>query len=139
MAAFEFKLEGVLEQRRSAERQRQGELAAAQRRLLSLQHDLRVATGAASLADMNLRGRVDPRLLLEHARYAQAMRRRTRALREQLADAMRQVSVAQLALTEAAKQRKVLEKLWENQQTAWTVLERRREAMAADDLAQRRD
>jgi flagellar export protein FliJ len=137
MAHFVFKLEGVLEQRRTVERQRQRDVAEAQRDVMRLERELHDATIAAAEGSIELRGPIDARLLLAQARFESAMRAKVQALKEQVEAARLALSNAQAALTEAAKQRKVLEKLRENQGAAWAQRQRRREAQASDEVAQR--
>ena len=135
MRRFVFKLEGVLEQRKSAEQQRQRDLAEAQRQILVIEKELTAATEVEKSSAITLRGRIDPRVLATHVRFSQIMRQKLSKLREQLDAARKDLTVAHAALIEAAKQRKVLEKLQEKQQARFDEEQRRHEAAAQDDIA----
>ena len=137
MRRFVFKLEGVLEQRRQAERQRQRELAQTQRRIMMLQHDLEDVAAQEKLGSTPLRGRVDPRTLAMQVRFWQVMHQKLDGLREQLDAARSELASAQAALVESSKQRKVIEKLQEKQQARWLAEQQKRETAANDEVAQR--
>lgn len=136
MRKFVFKLEGLLEQRRHAETCCQRALAEAQRQMMGIEEEIdRVAVTEKS-AQVPLRGRIDPRALAVQVRFSQMMREKLSTLRGQLADARIELATAQATLVEAGKQRKVLEKLQEKQQAKFAEEQGRRDAGAADDLAQ---
>jgi flagellar export protein FliJ len=109
MARFTFKLEAVLEQ-----------LAAVSR------------TSAAELRS----GRLSAAALAAHQRFILSIRHKSAALKGGLGGAERDLHDAQAALTEAAKQRKVMEKLREREHAKWAEQQRRRDAQEADDVAQ---
>jgi flagellar FliJ protein len=135
VAKFTFKLEGVLEQRKHAERHRQRELATAQHKLLRLQADVDAlaAVNRASAADLRA-GALSAAALAAHQRFATAMRQKTTVLNKQITEARGEVDRIQLLLVEAAKQRKIMEKLRERELARWTDLQRKRDAADADDL-----
>jgi len=133
---FTFKLEGVLEQRKNAERQRQRDVAAAQQMLLKLQAELDALAAVSRSSAMELRsGRLSAAALAAHQRFILSMRHKSKALRQQQGVAERELHDAQAALTEAAKQRKVMEKLREREHVKWAEMQRRRDAQEADDVA----
>src|SRR5204863_212751 len=66
---------------------------------------------------------------------AAAARQKGGTLQRSLADAKRDLATVQHALIEAAKQRKVMEKLREREQSRWLEQERRREQVEADEIA----
>src|SRR5215213_4213112 len=113
MPTFVFKLDAVLRQRAQGEKQRQRDLATAQRRLAALHSKLAAAENALRDAAGEIRehsiGRIDPKMLAAGGRYMIAMREKAAGLRASLVESTREVKHAQVALTEAAKQRKVLE------------------------------
>ena len=137
MAKFTFKLAGVLEHRRQVERQRQRELAVAQQTVLALQAELDAlgAVKRASSGQLRRRGHLSAAALAAHQRFASAMRQKASSLSRQMADARRLLEDAQVNLLEAAKQRKIMEKLREREQARWEETERRREAAEADEIA----
>jgi flagellar export protein FliJ len=65
------------------------------------------------------------------------MRQKQSTLGRQIAEAQLEMDVAQSALLEAAKQRKVMEKLREREQTRWQAAQRRREQVEADEVTAR--
>ena len=133
---FTFKLEAVLEQRKHVERQRQREVAAAQQRVLSAQAEVDALAAVKRASAKDLRsGSLTPATLAAHQRFAAATRQKGATLRHSLADAKRDLAAAQHALIEAAKQRKVMEKLREREQSRWLEQERRREQVEADEIA----
>ena len=134
---FTFKLEAVLEQRKHVERQRQREVAAAQQRVLSVQAELdaMAAVKRASAKDLRSGSPLSAATLAAHQRFAAATRHKGAVLRHSLADARRELATAQHTLLEAAKQRKVMEKLREREQSRWAEQMRRREQAEADEIA----
>ncbi len=136
MARFTFKLDGVLEQRKNAERQRQRDVAAAQQSLLKLQAELDALAAVSRRSAIELRsGRLSAAALAAHQRFILSMRHKAKSLKQQHAGAERELRDAQAALTEAAKQRKVMEKLREREHAKWAEVQRRRDAQEADDVA----
>jgi flagellar FliJ protein len=136
MARFVFKLEGVLDQRRHVEQQRQRDLAEAQLQILAIEREVEKAAASQESASVPLRGRIDPRTLAVQVRFSQVMRQKLSQLRHHLAAARDDLATAQAALIEASKQRKVLEKLHEKQQARWAEEQQRREAAAHDEMNQ---
>jgi flagellar FliJ protein len=137
MKTFVFRLQSVLEQRHNVERQRQRDLAQAQRTFLAIEAEITAARESFRLAEAKLSGRVDARVLLLQARYQSAMRHKLARLTSQAEIARRDVTAAQATLVEAAKQRKVLEKLRENQQARFDAEQRKRETFENDDATRR--
>ncbi|MEA2735201.1 MAG: flagellar protein FliJ, partial [Humisphaera sp.] len=136
MPRFTFKLEGVLEQRKHAERQRQRDVAAAQHKLLKLQAELDALAAVSRTSAIELRSsRLSAAALAAHQRFILSMRHKARTLKQQYSDGERELNDAQTALTEAAKQRKVMEKLREREHAKWAEAQRRRDAQEADDIA----
>ena len=136
MPRFTFKLEGVLEQRKNAERQRQRDVATAQHLLLKLQAEIDALAAVSRSSAIELRsGRLSAAALAAHQRFVLSMRHKAGALKQQRADAERELRDAQAALTEAAKQRKVMEKLREREHAKWAEQQRRRDAQDADEVA----
>ena len=136
MRRFVFKLDGLLEQRRRAEEQRQRDLAEVQKQILTIEGEVDRASDAEKSSSLPLRGRVDPRTLATHVRFSQVMRQKLSHLRAQLSAAKEGLLTAQTALVEASKQRKVLEKLQEKQQARWLAEQQRHESAAHDDVSQ---
>jgi flagellar FliJ protein len=139
MAKFIFPLDGVLRQRKHVEEQRQRELAVVQAELVSLEAELRTMdrTVKESLTDLRtnrLVGQLDMAFLAAHRRYALAMHRKAMALAQKMVAAKTRADSARSALLEAAKQRKIIEKLRENRKVRWADDIARRETAALDEI-----
>jgi flagellar protein FliJ len=140
MAKFNFQLEGVLRHRRRFEQERQRDYAVAQAQKTKAHEalktlDERVQQAAKDLRDNHLIGEIDLSFLAAHRRFMQAMQRQGLALMQEYQLAIKKVAVAQAALAEAAKQRKILEKLRERQQTRWADALARKELEQLDEVA----
>ena len=138
MARFEFQLEGVLRHRQRVEKERMRDLALAQTEMSRLEAELNalnleVRQSTGDVRD-RLVGRLDMTYLAAHRRYMLGMQRKAVALAQKMAAQQRLVDDARKALTEAAKQRKILEKLRERQQQRWAADQALREAHDLDEL-----
>lgn len=138
MARFVFKLRAVLKQRRWVERQRQGELAVAQRavqateaELARLEQEVRDANDFARQALQV--GRVNVGLLSQHRLYLVGAGQRMHELAQRVAQARREMSSAQQRLAEATKQRRVIEMLRDRQLQQWKAEQDRRELAVLDE------
>jgi flagellar FliJ protein len=147
MAKFVFNLDAVLRQRLLAEQERQRDLAVHQGEMVRLQGELKalndsIQSSAADLKDNRLTGPIDVAFLAAHRRYSVAMQRRGMQLVQDMARQQRKVDDAQRLLAEAAKDRKVMEKLREKQYERWRAEQASKELAATDEvgmqLAQRR-
>lgn len=139
MAQFEFQLEGVLRHRERLEKDRQRDLAAAQAEMVRLNAELQalnqgVQQSTADVRDHHLVGRLDMGFLAAHRRYMLGMQRKVIAVAEKMGQQQVAVDAARRALTEASKERKILEKLKERQQQRWAAGLARREAGELDEL-----
>lgn len=139
MARFEFKLEGVLRHRLNVERGRQRELALAQAQMQRLEGALRALDVAAREATDDLRsnqlfGRLDMGFIAAHRRFVAAMQQKAMAVVKEMAALQPQLDAARVALAEAAKQRKIIEKLKEKQQERWRAEISRKEAEELDEI-----
>src|SRR5688500_16988622 len=95
---FTFKLEGVLEQRKNAERQRQRGVATAQQALLRLQAELDALAAVSRASAAALRSsRLSAAALAAHQRFIVSMRHKAAALKQQHAETERELSDAQAA------------------------------------------
>ena len=136
MPRFTFKLEGVLEQRKNAELARQRDVAVAQQKVLTLRAEIDALAAVARASAVELRsGQLSASALAAHQRFNLSVRHKLAALREQHVAAEREVADARGALTEASKQRKVMEKLREREHARWLEAQRRRELAEADEVA----
>ena len=140
MARFVFKLETVLRHRERIEQERQRELAVVQAELTRLQAAVRgiedeMQRSTADVRDNHLVGKLNMAYLAAHRRYMLGMQRKGMDLVEQVNAQQQKVNEARAALAEASKQKKILEKLRERQQAAWSADLARSDAGAADELA----
>src|SRR4051812_30104701 len=139
MARFVFRLETVLRQRKRAEQEAQRELAHRQAKLVGLQTDLQaldqgLRKAADDVRDNHLTGKLDLNFLAAHRRFVNAMQRQGLNLVQKIAAAQRSVDEARGLLAEAAKQRKVIEKLREKQLARWNDEQSRKETAAMDEI-----
>jgi flagellar FliJ protein len=142
MARFVFKLEGVLRHRANIEQQRRRELATVEAQMASLEAQLRALDAAVRASETDLRenrlvGRLDMAFLAAHRRYAISMQRKAMATAQKMAGMQRQLETARQNLAEAAKQRKIIEKLRDRQLTRWKAEQARHELMELDEIAMR--
>jgi len=139
MSKFIFQLDGVLRQRKHVEEQRQLELAAAQAELTALEGELRamdrsVQDSTADLRNNRLVGQLDMAFLAAHRRYTLAIQRKAMVLAQKMVAVKTRADAARKALLEAAKQRKIIEKLRENRKARWDDDLARRETAALDEI-----
>ena len=139
MPKFVFNLEPVLRHRLHVEQERQRELAAAQAEMTRLQRELKSLNDAlqASSSEMkagHLTGTLDVNYLAAHRRYTVAMQRAGQVIVQDMARQQRKVDEAQRLFSEAAKERKVLEKLRERQREGWEAEVRRKELAELDEV-----
>ncbi len=134
MARFVFQLEGVLRHRRNLERDRQRELAEREKDVQAVKAEVeRLNTEVRDVtADVraHLSGRLDLEFLTAHRRFMLAMQRRGIDLVQRLREAQKRSDETRLLLAEAARQRKVIEKLRENHFERW------RANLAAKEMAE---
>jgi len=139
MPRFKFQLEGVLEHRKNIEEEKQRALAmvfAEMQRLKIELSDLdQVARGAvADLRQNRLTGPLDMSFLAAHRRFTGSVQRKALAIAQKMALVQRQIDEARAALAEAAKQRKIIEKLRERQLERWQSQQHRQEMDELDDI-----
>jgi flagellar FliJ protein len=139
MPKFVFSLESVLRHRTFVEQERLRDLAVAQAETTRLQGELKALNDAmqAGSQDMkanHLTGSLDVAYLAAHRRYTVATQRKGMMLVQEMARQQRKVNEAQRLLAEAAKERKVLEKLRERHQERWAQEVRRKELAELDEV-----
>ena len=142
MPKFVFQFDAVLRHRKTLEEQRQRELAVAQGEMARLQAELReidAATQGVStdVRDNRLTGTLDMAYLAAHRRFVLAMQRKALAVAQRMAAQQQVVDAARRALTEAAKQRKIMEKLRERQHERWKSEEAQKQLAELDEVRMR--
>lgn len=140
MAKFIFKLHGVLRHREMLEQEKQRAFALAQAEKAGAQAALKnldeaVQRALADLRANHLTGSLNLSFLAAHRRFMMAMQRQGLELMAKLQEAQKKVDAVQAELAEAAKQRKVMEKLRERQQSRWAQEIGRKEAAQMDEMA----
>jgi flagellar FliJ protein len=142
MAHFVFALEGVLRQRSHLEQECQRKVAAAQQKMRQAQDVLRELDQAMqhSLADVRqnrLVGRIDLGFLAAYRRYVASVQRKGTTMAQSMALIQREIDAAKAELANAAKERKIIEKLKEKQFERWKTEVARKDAAEMDDVSSR--
>lgn len=124
MPKFVFKLEAVLRHRKTLEEQRQRELGQVQAEMSRMEGQLReldetTKNVSEDVRSNRLTGKLDMAFLAAHRRYVLAMQRKALDLAQKMAAHRLVVDAARARLAEAAKERKIIEKLRERQQDRW--------------------
>jgi flagellar FliJ protein len=132
MPKFVFQLDAVLRHRKMIEEQRMRELGAVQTEMARMEAELRSIDEAAKgvsddVRNNRLTGTLDMSFLAAHRRYVLAMQRKAVALAQRMAQQQQLVDAARRSLAEAAKQRKIIEKLRERQHERWRSEQSRKE------------
>lgn len=140
MAKFVFQLEAVLRQRKQVERQRQRALAQVMAALNALEAELRELDDSVRHSNANMRanhlvGTLDLSYLAAHRRFMLASQRKALTLMQRMTLAQRQVEEARRQLADAARHRKVIEKLKERHHERWMQTLSRRELSEMDEIA----
>jgi flagellar FliJ protein len=140
MAQFKFKLQAVHRQRELLEQERQRDFAVVQARLVLEQQELKRLDETVRLAVTDLRenqlvGRLNLSYLAAHRRFMLAMQRQGLAQLVKVDAAKKLVDAARVKLLEAAKQKKIIEKLRERQETEWKQAAARKETADLDEIA----
>jgi flagellar export protein FliJ len=96
--------------------------------------DQSVQSAAADLRRNRLIGHLDLPFLAAHRRFIGAMQRKAVTLAQRMALVQRQIDEARRALAEAAKQRKILEKLRGKQYQRWLEAQNKKETEQLDEI-----
>src|SRR5690348_12624429 len=139
MPRFVFRLQPVLRHREHVEQERLRDLAVAQAEMTRLQNELKslndaLQSSASEMKQNHLTGRLDVNYLAAHRRYTVAMQRKGMALVQDIARHQKKVDDAQRLHAEAAKERKVIEKLREKRHERWAAEMARKEAAQLDEV-----
>jgi flagellar FliJ protein len=139
MPKFHFQLEGVLKQREGLERERQRLLAVALGKMQKLEEQLReldrsVQAAHADARQHHLVGKLDMSFLAAHRRFIASSQRQAMSLAQKMAAIKAEIDQARALLAEAAKQRKVIEKLRERQYDRWKADLIKKETAEMDEI-----
>jgi flagellar FliJ protein len=140
MPKFKFQLEGVLRQRKQVERQRQRELAIVQAEMNQLTAQLKELESSTQAATQDLRtnrltGKLDMSFIAAHRRFMLGVQRQGMALVQKMSIVQQKIEAARLQLFEAAKGRKIIEKLREKQLDRWKQEVSRKELAELDEVS----
>jgi len=143
MNTFRFRLSPVLQVREAARQERRSRLGEAyradellQRRLQAVESELDQLRGVSRRAARP--GPVDVDRLVESQRYALGLRSQQAQILRQREDLAAEIQRRRLALLEADREVRVLEKLRQRQAERHRVEEDRREAKRLDEIAQQK-
>ena len=139
MPRFIFQLQAVLKHRKNLEQQRQRELAVVLAQMQQLQDQLRaldhsVQDATADLRTNHMVGPIDLSFITAHRRFVLGVQARAMGLVQKMALLQRQVDQARAALAEAAKARKIMEKLRERHFERWKAALGARELAELDEI-----
>jgi flagellar export protein FliJ len=142
VAQFLFHLDGLLRHRKNQERQRQRDLAVIAAEMTLLEEQLGALNGTVSTTLDDLRtnrlvGKIDVQFLAAHRRYILSVQRKTASIAQKMAVVQKRIDEVRLGLMEAARHRKMLEKLREKHHQAWMARQNHREFLEADDIGTR--
>jgi flagellar FliJ protein len=134
MAQFIFHLEVVLRHRKNIERDRQRALAELQAMMSPLRDqldalDISVRKSVEDIRQHRLTGVLDLAFLAAHRRFLNSCQKQAIELAQQIAKLQLRIDAARRALAEAARDRKIIEKLREKQYERW------RQRQSAAELA----
>ncbi len=140
MATFAFKFDSVLRQRKHVESLRQREVAVLRQRIAEVEKVLReltdsAARSAADLRETHLLGPLDMTFLAAQQGFQLGVQRKSFDLAQRKAALQQQLSDARSALTEAAKQRKIIEKLRDKAFEGWMTDRACKERRESDEIA----
>lgn len=139
MSKFVFKLQAVLRQREIIEQQKSREFAIKQQVYTNLEIELKsmqnqVEQTLTDLRTNRLVGKLDLNFLAAHRRFMTAMQKQAVGIAQKMAAAKVQLDAARAALAEAAKQKKIVEKLREQQHERWKTAEAKKETDLLDEV-----
>ncbi|HVT80674.1 MAG TPA: flagellar export protein FliJ [Phycisphaerae bacterium] len=139
MARFRFKLEALLEHRQMVEKEKQRRVAQIQQEIQVIQRQIqdaqmRIALENRTLGTRELTGRLDMTYIATEKKYVGNLQLKIVYAFQKIVEIEKTLAVARAELLEAAKARKVIEKLREKQLARWREELERKEAAAMDEI-----
>lgn len=139
MAKFVFKLAGVLRHRKMLEQQKLRDHAQVSARLRGLEDQLKSLNEQMTATNDDIRrnhltGPLDISFITAHRRFLLGMQSKGLQIVQEMAKVQREVEAARLALVEATREVKVLEKLREKQEQRFREEVSRKELAALDEV-----
>src|SRR4051812_9981198 len=121
---FEFRLEALLEHRRSIEKEHQRTVAAIQQQIQAIMRQIqnaqmRIAMENRTLTSEKLVGSLDMQYIAHEKRFVGNLHLHIAVTMQKLAGVEQTLAAARAELLQAAKARKVMEKLREKQLARW--------------------
>lgn len=139
MPKFEFKLEALLEHRLQVEKEKQRRVAVIQQEIQAIQRQIqdaqmRIALENRTLGTRELSGRLDMAYISTEKRYVGNLHLKIIYALQKITSIEQTLAVARADLLEAAKSRKVIEKLKEKQLARWRAEQDRKESALLDEI-----
>ncbi len=142
MATFEFRLEALLAHRLQLEKDKQRKMAEVQQKIQAVVAQIqdaqaRIAAENRTLGARELTGSLDMQYIGNERRFVGNLHFKIVMLIQKVAELEKDLAVARGELLEAARARKVIEKLRERQLARWRAGQDRKEAILMDEIATR--
>jgi flagellar protein FliJ len=139
MARFRFKLDALLEHRQLIEKEKQRLVAVAQQEIQVVQRQIqdaqmRIALENRTLGARELTGRLDMAYIAAEKKYVGNLHLRIVFALQKIVGLEKNLAAARAELLEAAKARKVIEKLKEKQLARWRADLARKESALMDEI-----
>ena len=139
MARFEFKLEALLTARLQVEREKQRRVGVISQEIQRVVHQIqetqaRIMAENHTLGAKELTGRLDMQYIGTEKRYVGSLQVRVILALQEVAKLEQTLAKARAELLEAARARKVIEKLREKQFARWRLEQERKEAAVMDEI-----
>jgi flagellar FliJ protein len=136
---FVFRLEALLEHRLQLEKEEQRKVGQVQQEMQALQRELQDAQGRIAAENRNLSareltGRLDMQFIAHGKKYVGNLHVKIILGMQKLGALEHKLSAARAKLLEAARARKVIEKLKEKQLARWRAEQEAREAALLDEI-----
>ena len=139
MAKFRFRLEAVLSLRERIEKEKQRRVAAIGQEIQGVvrtihETRLRITEENHRLGKKELTGTLDMQYIANEKRFVGNLHLRIALAMDKLRKLEEQQAAARAQLMEAARERKVIEKLREKQFDAWRIEQDRKDAALTDEI-----
>jgi len=139
MARFRFRLEALLTHRQQIEKEKQRRVAQIQQEIQAVIRHIqdtqaRIAAENRTLGTRELTGLLDMQYIAHEKRFVGALTVRISLAMQKLAGLEQTLAAARTELLDAARARKVIEKLKEKQWQRWRMEQERKDAAVTDEI-----
>ncbi len=139
MARFEFRLEALLAHRQQIEKEKQRRLAKIQQDIHALVQQIqetqrRIVAEDRTLGAKELTGKLDMQYIAHEKRFVGNLHMKVILGTQKLAAMEQTLNAARAELLQAAKARKVIEKLKEKQRARWILEQERKQSALMDEI-----